>query len=138
MDQLVAVPNRVPPQLTPWKKGQSGNPTGHTKAWQTVRAELERVHCGAPVLEVMENLRQLALGDNVVAVMAAKVYLGALGLATTKGNDLPAPLSPVEVRERLAALVATDPQFRVELTRILEGRADAPQAGPDVPRTDTR
>lgn len=76
----------------PWPKGTSGNPGGRTKKLRELDAEIERLHAGQNVLDVLERLREIAMGHEIevskgedgpvvayavtkVQVEAAKVYL---------------------------------------------------------------
>ena len=61
----------VPPQLTPWTKGQSGNPNGRPKVPEDVKA-LARANSKRAMQRVIELMES---DDERVALMAAKELL---------------------------------------------------------------
>jgi hypothetical protein len=80
--------------------GNRANPGGRTKRQREVEAEIQRLHCGQNVLDVLDRLRSVAMGEAVfddesgpaaappkVQVAAAKVYLDRVLGAANQPHD---------------------------------------------------
>lgn len=83
----------------PFPKGTSGNPGGRPRRVRELEAAIEEAHAGPKALEVIDKLRDLALGGDV---QAAKAYLDrVLGPARARADVLPIPTSDKRSLEKI-------------------------------------
>lgn len=78
----------VPTGLTPFKKGQSGNPGGMSKYERRLRRAIRKQEKPSEVCKVIAAMREDAQAHEKFSPAAAKVYLAAVGVDMKPKTDL--------------------------------------------------